>query len=124
MPIWRNKPSMPKVRASSGTIGTMFLPMFLSFNRIVRRRTNAIVVEISRSPVPSSTGWNASSGGIASGGASLRRGGQVSAERCTLLTEVTRLVRLFLRLPERQSGNVLVRDGNVEPIAEGAQVFL
>jgi hypothetical protein len=55
MPIWRNRPSIPKVRASSGTIGTMFLPMFLSFSSTVRMRTKAMVVEISRSPVPSST---------------------------------------------------------------------
>ena len=60
---------MPKVRASSGTIGTMCLPMFLSLSSAVRMRTNAIVVEISRSPVPSSSGANASSGGTASGGA-------------------------------------------------------
>ena len=43
-------PSMPNVRASSGTIGTMCLPMCLSFTRIAEMRTNAIVVEISRSP--------------------------------------------------------------------------
>src|SRR5437868_3005812 len=36
MPIWRNSPSMPKVRASSGTIGTMLRPMFLSLSRMVR----------------------------------------------------------------------------------------
>jgi hypothetical protein len=60
---------MPKVRASSGTIGTMFLPMFLSFSSAVRMRTNAIVVEISRSPVPSSIAPNAERSGTASGGA-------------------------------------------------------
>jgi len=58
---------MPKVRASSGTIGTMFLPMFLSLSSTPRMRTNAMVVEISRSPVPSRMDWNASSAGIASG---------------------------------------------------------
>ncbi len=46
---------MPKVRASSGTIGTTLRPMFLSFSSTVRMRTNAMVVEISRSPVPSSS---------------------------------------------------------------------
>jgi len=76
MPIWRNSPSMPNVRASSGTIGTMFLPMFLSFSSVVRTRTKAIVVEISRSPVPSSTASNAASGGTASGGALTRRTGR------------------------------------------------
>ena len=39
---------MPKVRDSSGTIGTMRLPMFLSRNRWFSTRTKAMVVEISR----------------------------------------------------------------------------
>ena len=48
MPYWRNMPSMPKVRNSSGTMGTMCLPSALSFISAPRTRTNAIVVEISR----------------------------------------------------------------------------
>ena len=80
MPIWRNSPSMPKVRASSGTIGTMFLPMFLSLSSTVRMRTKAMVVEISRSPVPSSMVSKASSGGIGSAGAVCVRRGQVAAQ--------------------------------------------
>ena len=40
---------MPKVRDSSGTIGTTWRPIALSRNRVVRIRTKAIVVEISRS---------------------------------------------------------------------------
>ena len=39
---------MPNVRDSSGTIGTTRLPICLSRNSVVRIRTNAIVVEISR----------------------------------------------------------------------------
>jgi hypothetical protein len=54
MPSWRNMPSIPKVRASSGTIGTTNLPTFLSRIRAVSRRTKAMVVDISFSPVPSS----------------------------------------------------------------------
>ncbi len=67
---------MPKVRASSGTIGTMFLPMFLSFSSVVRIRTNAIVVEISRSPLPSSNALKAARSGTTSGAASVRRTGK------------------------------------------------
>jgi hypothetical protein len=48
MPIWRNMPSMPKVRDSSGTIGTTRLPMCLSRSRMFSMRTKAIVVDISR----------------------------------------------------------------------------
>ena len=47
-------PSMPKVRASSGTMGTTRLPMALSRARVESSRTNAIVVDTLRSPVP----WN------------------------------------------------------------------
>src|ERR1041385_6710958 len=47
MPSWRKSPSMPKVRDSSGTIGTTRLPMFGSLTSPVSIRTKAIVVEIS-----------------------------------------------------------------------------
>ncbi len=67
---------MPKVRASSGTIGTTFLPMFLSLSSIVRMRTKAMVVLISRSPVPSSMALNADSSGITSGLATILRAGR------------------------------------------------
>ena len=45
-------PSMPKVRDSSATIGTTRGPSCLSRRIAERTRTKAIVVEISRSPVP------------------------------------------------------------------------
>ena len=68
---------MPNVRDSSGTIGTTRLPSALSFSRMFRIRTNAIVVEISRpSPVPFSSGSNASSAGTGSDVAFSRRCGR------------------------------------------------
>ena len=74
MPSWRNMPSMPKVRASSGMIGTTRGPTFLSRTSCVRQRTNACVVEISRpSAVASSTGANASSAGAAIFSSAVRR---------------------------------------------------
>ncbi len=78
MPIWRNRPSMPKVRASSGTIGTMRWPSSLSLTRMFEMiRTKAMVVEISRpSPVPLSSGSNASSAGTGSDSAFWRRCGR------------------------------------------------
>ena len=66
-------PSMPKVRDSSGTIGTTCLPICLSRTSVERIRTNAIVVEISRSPVPSSWVLNASSSGTGSDSGARRR---------------------------------------------------
>ncbi|MOA01642.1 hypothetical protein D3C78_1210620 [compost metagenome] len=57
-------PSIPKVRASSGTIGTMRGPSSLSLTSCEMIRTKAMVVEISRSPVPSRMALRVSSGGV------------------------------------------------------------
>ena len=64
MPSWRNMPSIPNVRASSGTIGTMYLPMALSRNMVDKIRTNAMVVDISRSPVLTNIFSKVDNGGI------------------------------------------------------------
>ena len=66
---------MPNVRDSSGTIGTMRGPICLSRRSAASTRTNAIVVEISRSPVSSSWPLKVSSGGTSSGAARRRRAG-------------------------------------------------
>src|SRR5882672_5845899 len=110
MPTWRNMPSMPKVRASSGTMGTTCLPMFLSLTRAVSMRTSAMVVDISRSPVPSSSALNASSGGTTRGGAAL--------------LQVLVLFAVFGRLPERQARELLVGDLNIEAIAHRLEIFI
>ena len=72
-------PSMPKVRDSSGTIGTMCLPMFLSRISICRICTKAIVVETSRSSVLLRNRSNAASSGTISGAALLAARRQVAA---------------------------------------------
>ena len=69
-------PSMPKVRASSGTMGTTRLPTFLSRISVCSACTKAIVVEISRSPVPWIWRLKVSSGGISSVSAWLWRCGR------------------------------------------------
>ncbi len=58
---------MPKVRASSGTIGTQRLPVSLSRTRSLTRRTKAIVVATDCEPEPLSNAVNALSAGIGSG---------------------------------------------------------
>ena len=63
-------PSMPKVRLSSGTMGTTCLPIFLSRQSVFMIRTKAMVVEISRSPVPSDLAAKAESSGISIAGVS------------------------------------------------------
>ena len=67
---------MPKVRDSSGTIGTTCLPIFLSRSSVLRIRTKAIVVEIVRSPVAVSCAANADSGGTSSAADFCRRVGR------------------------------------------------
>ncbi|SIB04158.1 Uncharacterised protein [Mycobacteroides abscessus subsp. abscessus] len=44
--------SRPKVRASSGMIGTKYLPTSLSLRRSLMRRTRAMVVATSSLPEP------------------------------------------------------------------------
>ena len=68
---------MPKVRDSSGTIGTMRLPICLSRRSVLRIRTNAIVVEISRPSVALSWPSKADSGGTSSGSDFRRRDGRL-----------------------------------------------
>src|SRR5260363_428523 len=68
---------MPKVRDSSGTIGTIRLPSVLSFMSCVRIRTKTIVVEISRpAPAPFNIGSKALNSGVGSDCARGRRAGR------------------------------------------------
>src|ERR1700679_14593 len=103
-------PSMPKVRASSGMMGTTCLPMFLSRINVVRMRTSAMVVEISRPWVPSSSALKVSSGGNRSCGAAL--------------LEIFHLLAFRRGFSERETRDLLVRDRNVEPVADRSQIFL
>src|SRR5690625_5511181 len=90
-------PSIPKVRASSGTIGTTRSPMFLSLISVFRMRTNAMVVEIFRSPVPSSCLAKAVRGGISKASKSALREGRRSEEHTSELQSRGHLVcRLLL----------------------------
>src|SRR5438552_998923 len=111
---------MPNVRDSSGTIGTTWWPMVLSRISVDRIRTNAIVVEISRSPVPSSCALNASSAGISSGGAVGVRDalGELRVPAEELLAHegaVTRLVGLVVAV------DGLLHAAHEEPVVVGLQ---
>src|ERR1700733_14018212 len=55
------------------------------------------------------------------GAPALRQGG---AEGCAFLADIARLVGILVGLAERQAGQILVRDRDVEAIAEDAQVLL
>jgi hypothetical protein len=52
MPTWRNSASMPKVRASSGTMGTTSLPICSCLSSFDSIFTNTIVVDALRPSVP------------------------------------------------------------------------
>ena len=115
---------MPKVRASSGTMGTMCLPMFLSFSSTPRMRTKAMVVEISRSPVPSSSDWKA----VERRHRQRRRvrlaRRQVAAERLAPRLQVAHLLAVLGRLAERHVGDVVIGERDVEAVAQLAQRLL
>ena len=58
---------MPKVRASSGMIGTTRRPIFSSRHRLRNNRVNPIVVLTGNSPDPIRSSWKTSSAGSESG---------------------------------------------------------
>src|ERR1041385_3932434 len=64
---------MPKVRASSGMIGTIRLPTVLSRSRFRSRRVNAMVVDAAAAPLPLENSANTLGAGVASGFARTRR---------------------------------------------------
>ena len=117
-------PSMPKVRDSSGTIGTTWRPVRLSRSRVESTRTKAIVVETSRSPVPVSWDSKADSSGTGSdvGLAAPRR--QRPAQRGTPLAQERHLRRVLRRAVEAHVADLLVGEGQAEAVAEGQQRVL
>ena len=109
---------MPKVRASSATIGTTRGPSAWSLSSAPSRRTKAIVVLIS---LPSASSANcayaASSGtGTTSHAVSRRGTTPPSAWRCDL--QVLHLRAVVGRLVERERGGLLVGQRQVEAVAE------
>ena len=114
---------MPKVRLSSGTIGTMRWPISLSRSSVVRMRTKAMVVEISRpSAVAFSSASKAESGGISQrrGRAPARR--QRAAERGAARAQIFHLRAVFGQACRNGTlVELVVGDGNVEAVAERLQ---
>ena len=116
MPIWRNRPSMPKVRASSGTIGTTLL-------------ADVLVLEQRRAACARRPWWSRSrarrclraasrrlpAAGSRSGGAVRRALRQIAAERGAPLVQVAHLVGLSPRglrngsLPSSSSGTGMLK---------------
>ncbi|MNZ44220.1 hypothetical protein D3C78_618480 [compost metagenome] len=75
MPIWRNRLAMPKVRASSATIGTTRGPSSGALSQALSMRTAAMVVDISLPSACKAKPPMASSAGTVIGRTSLRRAG-------------------------------------------------
>ena len=88
------------------------------------------MVEISRpSAVGFSSASKAESGGISSGALTRRRAGSEPAERGAALAQVFHLLAVFGQPQERNLGDVLVGNRNVEAVAErlqrlGSPIFL
>ena len=85
MPICRNIPSMPKVRASSGTMGTTYFPISLSRASIWRICTRTTVVDGSRSSLLLRNRSKAEISGTLSGSACVRREGRYPPSDCRRL---------------------------------------
>ena len=79
-------------------------------------RTNAIVVEFSRSPLPSSTVVNG--GGVGSGRLPSCRAGQAPAERRTPFEEVPELRAVLGGPVEERARRLLVGERKPEPVAD------
>src|ERR1700740_2923347 len=112
---------MPKVRDSSGTMGTMNRPMTLSRNNVLRMRTKAIVVEISRLSVLASWALNAESSGTSRAFEVRRRCGRrpPSAARRSRRYFISELSAGRVR--NGDLFDLLIRDWNGEAVAEFAQ---
>ena len=113
---------MPKVRHSSGTIGTIRLPIDLSRSSVVRIRTKAMVVEISRSPVLLSCASNADSGGTGSVCDDAAAAPARAAQRRAPLPQVGQLRAVLGEAEERHLRDLFVgKVRDAEAVAERAQ---
>jgi hypothetical protein len=124
IPSWRNMPSMPKVRDSSGTIGTMWRPMRLSRSSVESTRTKAIVVE---------TFAVAGARELRLEGRQLGHGQDIGlaaprrqrpAQRGAPLAQERHLRRVLRRAVEAHVADLLVGEGQAEAVAEGQQRVL
>ena len=108
---------MPNVRASSATIGTTCLPTAGSRSSCASSCTKIIVVDCSRSRVPSSIRANAS-GGTASAGACAERAGRKPPSACAARVQVLHLGRVVGRLVQPERDDVVVGERQREAVAE------
>src|SRR5439155_12398794 len=107
---------MPNVRASSGMIGTMRLPTFLSRSRFRSRRVNAIVVDAAALPEPFANSAKADASGCSSGFADDAPRHE-SAERATALHHVLNLGRIRAGVVVgRIVGELVVRDRKLQAV--------
>ena len=83
---WRNRLSMPKVRASSATIGTTSGPTSESLTRFLSILANAIVVDTGCPREPARKSENAFGSGVAGRAGSTTRDGTGPARTLRLAT--------------------------------------
>src|SRR4030095_6795263 len=125
MPTWRKSDSMPKVRASSGTMGTINFPSRSSRSNFASNRTKTIVVEASRPRAPRRALVESREHLLLrrpDGFARHDAGRDVPAELLSPLLQVLNLTAVLRRAIERSLGDLIVGDGNAEAGAELAQL--
>ena len=112
---------MPKVRASSGMIGTMRLPTCGSRTRLRTSRLKAIVVLAGRSE-PAKNSVKVASFGAGSGIGFTTRRGTRATELATPLEHVLDLGRIGTGVVVRRLLELLVGDRQLEAVAEDLQL--
>ena len=116
---------MPKVRASSGTIGTQRLPVSLSRIRSLTRRTNAMVVAISWLPEPFVERVERLGRRLGQGHRVHLAGRGGAAELGAALLEVAHLggVRAGVDVRHELVVQLAVRDGQLQEVAHRAELL-
>ena len=123
MPTSLNSGSMPKVRASSGMIGTMRGPSSLSRMRLRRIRVKTIVVDTAVW-LPAANSASIDAGGVGSGGRPDDAARDRARRAPTALLEVLDLLGVGSGVVVRRVLELGVGDRQLEAVAEDAQLVL
>ena len=123
MPTSLNSGSMPKVRASSGMIGTIRRPMLGSRIRFRVRRLKAMVVEAARSD-PANNSSYAASAGVRQRHRPHHAPRHDAAQLAAPLEHVLDLGRLRAGVVVRRLLQLVVGDRQLQPVAEDLQLVL
>src|ERR1700733_892053 len=117
MPTCRNRLAMPNVRASSATMGTIRGPSVLSFRRLLKSRTAAMVVDISLLGPKSEFGVSLERRHRYTLSAPAPRG-QITTKGIAPRAKIAKLGAVFGGLVEFERGGLFVGERKGEAVAE------